>query len=207
MNASRSTHVKIAILSLMTGALMFGKGASADPIGKNFGLPMIFEQSNYYYIPLNLPERSSNLSYSAIGGDSIGVASYGLRLSRCNCENIFIVDKKTLKKKALLEQSAVIDTFVLLDPKTTRARPELSKLIHFFWREKDGSPRRFSVANLDGTEMKTLSPEGADVAQFDFDLKHGRMLLTLRPKGPKDVNTVAAMVDLKAKSPAVLLAQ
>ncbi len=196
------------LLIFLWGSGMFGKNAEVKSEEKSYAQPIIFESSQYYYVPqLNRDSKSSSLSYSYSGsGSDIGVDSrYFFGNRNCNYANVILIDKIHLKKKLLFEKEVRIESFFILDSKQTKLSPDLSKLIFIVSKAKIEDPRRLSVVQFDGTGMKSLTPDNLDVTALDFDLKRGRAFVLLKKMEPKESPTLPYMIDLKTGAQAVPL--
>ena len=202
--------LKLTIVSLnllFWSPYMFGKTVELKSEVKSFGQPIIYDQSQYYYIPQISADAAKSgglsLSYSGAGSDSVLGYSSFIGSRSCNYENIILVDKIHLNKKLLFEALSQIESFFILDPKQTKDNPELSKRLFVISRVNNESPRRLSIAHLDGSGIKTLTPENMDVTSLDFDIKRGRAFALLKKKDVKDSPSVPNLIDLKLEAQAV----
>ncbi len=183
---------------------MFGKDVEKKSEVKNYGQVINHEQSHFYYIPQLSGDSGkgfgSIMSYSAGGGDSVLAYNSFIGMRNCNCENIILVDKNNLKPKPLFDSPIKIESFLILDPKLNKENPEISKLMFLITKTNAEAPRRLSIAHLDGTGIKIITPENLDLTSLDFDLKRARAFVLLKKLDEKEPSNKPYMIDLKTQA-------
>ena len=177
----------------------------------NFGLPIINKASRYYYVPQLKKEKAggksflSSSSYSGSGFEHLKIISFFSGFSRCDWQNVILVDKKTGLQKPLFKEIHKITAFFI----TTENDPKLKlpQLMLIATKEEgENAPTEFYVANSDGTDLKRVSPVGKNVISYDVDSQEKKLILLLNADSPDDSITKEAqpyVVDLKKISEAI----
>lgn len=177
----------------------------------NYGLPIFNDTSLYYYVPESKLEKQekgllASVSYSASRGNLESWSLfYGCR--QCDLQNIILVNKKTKEKKPLFDSEKKISSFFVTNQSDLKKKfPPL-----LFLTLKTGAKAEnveFYIANLDGTKLNRVSPEGQTVVSYDFDTSNKKLILLLRKVSTKeDILNPAHpfIVDLQRASAAVPL--
>lgn len=155
----------------------------------NFELPIINNESPYYYVPQSKLEKQekgffSSVSYTA-GSGYFGSWSgfYGCR--QCGLLNIILVDKKTKEQKTLFDSEKKISSFFMTNESEAKTKiPQLLFVMLKTGPKEENS--EFYIANLDGTNLIRVSPEGQTVVSFDFDNFNKKLIMLLRAISTKD---------------------
>jgi hypothetical protein len=155
----------------------------------NYELPILNNESPYYYVPQSKLEKQekglfSSVSYTAGSGYFESWSGFfGCR--RCDLQNIILVNKKTKERKALFDSERKISSFFVTNESDAKKKiPQL--LFAMLKTGPKGENFEFYIANLNGTNLIRVSPEGQTVVSFDFDIFNKKLILLLRTISAKD---------------------